>query len=288
MNLNETGVIETSVKYFCTPSDLAKKILFYITRCGHYFCSKEYVFTWNSSHGQIPTRLTYLLFFINSGSMTIFYDKRTQRAAAGQVVLIDCHKPHKYWANENLDFIWVHLDGSNIRQFYEEITRTHGHIFYAANKEVLHPLMESIIAAGRSGGAGAMEADRSRLVYNVLCELLVPTMAETSEKADNTVVKARKYIDANIQKNISVEMVADYVNISVSHLFRLFKQWTGCSPHKYIVLERINRAKHLLCTTTLSVKEVSYAVGFNNETNFIIAFTSKAGVSPTNFRKGRV
>jgi AraC-like DNA-binding protein len=218
--------------------------------------------------------------------LTIRYDNWTQCASAGQAVLIDCRRPHKYWANSDLDFFWIHLDGSNTKQFYNEITGMHGNLVSVADGDVMRALIGSALSTCRNATMGVFEIERSQILYRILCELLIPITPTISSRMDIIVVRAIEYIDAHIADNIDVPEIAECMNISVSHLSRLFNQWAGCSPYKYIILERINRAKRLLATTMLTVKEISYAVGFNSEVNFITSFTSKVGVSPGNFRKG--
>ena len=84
---------------------------------------------------------------------------------------------------------------------------------------------------------------------------------------------------------LSVETVAASVSLSPSHFSRLFKARTGYSPHEYIVLRRIDEAKSLLHTTSLSVKQIAFRVGYHSEVNFISSFTAKTGMSPAAFRR---
>jgi AraC-like DNA-binding protein len=225
--------------------------------------------------------MTYLLFYIKSGSLTIKYGGRTQRAASKQVVFIDCRMPHEYWTNGALEFLWLHLDGSNTKQFYNEIIKTRGVVFSVEKSDILYTLIETAIMTTYTSS----EIERSQLLYRILCELLIPT-AGNGYKINNMVAKTMEYIGSHYMENISVSTVASHLNISTSHLSRLFKQWTACPPYEFIVLTRITRAKQMLCTTSLSIKEIAYAVGYNSEVNFITSFTAKVGASPGNFRKG--
>lgn len=86
-------------------------------------------------------------------------------------------------------------------------------------------------------------------------------------------------------ESLSVEKVADAVSLSPSHFSRLFRSTTGFSPHEYIMLHRIDEAKALLQSTSLSVKEIAFRVGYRSEVNFITAFTEKTGATPTQFRR---
>lgn len=84
---------------------------------------------------------------------------------------------------------------------------------------------------------------------------------------------------------ISLTDVAAHVNMSQYHFSRLFKRDCGYSPHEYLILTRLNRAKHLLKTTELPVKIIARKVGYQNVSSFTNAFTERVGISPTLFRK---
>jgi len=73
--------------------------------------------------------------------------------------------------------------------------------------------------------------------------------------------------------------------MSQYHFSRLFKRECGYSPHEYIILVRINRAKHLLKTTDLPVKIIAQNVGYQNVTTFTNAFSNRVGLSPSAFRR---
>lgn len=74
------------------------------------------------------------------------------------------------------------------------------------------------------------------------------------------------------------------VNLSPSYLRRLFKAEVGMTPFKYMKTLRMERAKHLLETTFLSVKEVMQTVGVNNRSHFIKDFKKLYGLTPTQLR----
>src|SRR5215472_7228461 len=76
------------------------------------------------------------------------------------------------------------------------------------------------------------------------------------------------------------------VNLSVSRLSHLFKAHTGLSPAKYFKQLQMRRAKELLETSFLSVKQVKAAVGIDDSSNFVRSFKSVYGLTPTQYRSG--
>ena len=97
-----------------------------------------------------------------------------------------------------------------------------------------------------------------------------------------------EYIDANLGKNITLSELAGVVNMSLYYFAVLFRQSTGLSPHRYVLNQRVERAKELLRDPRLSVLDVSINVGFEHQNNFARTFRRVVGVSPTQFRCDRL
>lgn len=85
--------------------------------------------------------------------------------------------------------------------------------------------------------------------------------------------------------DLSLDELAASVNLSRSRFADLFRRQTGVSPGKYLREFRLDRARLLLETTYLSVKEVMAAVGFNDPSHFSRDFQATFGASPREWRK---
>lgn len=88
------------------------------------------------------------------------------------------------------------------------------------------------------------------------------------------------YLQAHLAEDISLDQLAQSINLSPSHLRRLFKQATGLPLHQYLLQLRINRAKDLLLTGSFSVGEVAVAVGFADQSHLHRHFKRVFGVTP--------
>jgi AraC family transcriptional regulator len=283
---NEPGVLPESAIYFFTPSDMAKNLLFYVTRCGHYFCDNRYSFSSRSELGSAANRLNFLLFYVVKGSLALEFDNRTYAIGQDQVAFIDCHQPHFYYAPESVEFLWVHFDGVNARQFYDQIITSRGkQVFAVPAKGDLYRYILKIIACSYNV-RGLPEIEHSLTLYKILCNLLFAPQSSLEPGDDESPIsQAVSYIEQNLFSDLSVGAAAESVNLSYAHFCRLFRRQTGYSPKEYIVIKRISQAKYLLNTTNLSIKEIAFTVGYNSETNFISSFITKVGISPGTFRK---
>lgn len=91
--------------------------------------------------------------------------------------------------------------------------------------------------------------------------------------------------DDLVEKGVpSVQYVADQLNVSMGYLSSLLKSLTGQSTQQHIHEKLIEKAKEKLSTTSLSVGEIAYELGFEHPQSFNKLFKSKTNVSPLEFR----
>jgi AraC-like DNA-binding protein len=84
---------------------------------------------------------------------------------------------------------------------------------------------------------------------------------------------------------LSLSDIATSAILSRFHFSRVFRDATGVSPVRYLFAVRIYQAKRLLASTSLSVTEISLAVGYNSLGSFTNRFTDSVGASPSRFRR---
>lgn len=93
------------------------------------------------------------------------------------------------------------------------------------------------------------------------------------------------YISKNFSKNISLGELAAYCAILKSQLIRYFKQYFDKTPLEYITDYRIARAKELIFNCPqLTLKEISYELGFDNQHYFSRVFHKNTGETPTHYK----
>jgi len=100
---------------------------------------------------------------------------------------------------------------------------------------------------------------------------------------DDRVCAAIAFMNTNLHRKISPIEIAEAVRLSPSHLRHLFKEKTGKSLTRYMRELRLQRAKHLLETTFLAVKEVAANVGIEGVSHFVRDFEKAYGMSPARY-----
>ena len=91
-------------------------------------------------------------------------------------------------------------------------------------------------------------------------------------------------VERELHHKLSVDMMARAANLSPSRLHRLFKSEIGLTPMTYLRKCRMKKARNLLETTFLSVKEVARRVGVNDDSHFVRDFEKIFGVTPARYR----
>ncbi|ANI90155.1 AraC family transcriptional regulator [Arachidicoccus ginsenosidimutans] len=103
-------------------------------------------------------------------------------------------------------------------------------------------------------------------------------------KNSNRFAAVIDYIKNNIHDKISMDLLAKKSYMSKSNFFRAFKQEFGISPNRFILQERIDKAKMLLQNYT-PISETAFQTGFSDTNYFIKAFKDVEGITPKCFQR---
>ena len=94
------------------------------------------------------------------------------------------------------------------------------------------------------------------------------------------------YLELNIcNRNMSVEMLAEYMNMSMSTFYRKLKASSSLSPNDYIKLYRLNMAARMLKEENSQIKMVAEKTGFSSVAYFTSCFVKHFGITPKEFKK---
>ena len=92
-------------------------------------------------------------------------------------------------------------------------------------------------------------------------------------------------MDLHYTENITLEELAEAINISPIYLHRLFNKVMGQSPYHYLLGKKMNLAKRLLLTTDKSLAEIAYEAGFSSQSYFGAVFRKEEEVTPLQYRR---
>lgn len=110
------------------------------------------------------------------------------------------------------------------------------------------------------------------------------TFTETTDATDfNQAMVFRDLVEKNLDQTYAIDKFSEMIGISSKKLTSLSKKYFRATPADYIHKRKILEAKRLLSNTKLSVKEVAYALGFDQPTYFTKYFKKYTEVTPKEF-----
>ena len=152
----------------------------------------------------------------------------------------------------------------------------------------LREALDALALDMRSGRA--RDSDEGDLRTSDLA-LHVASVYGTSEPTSNCagLTRARlervlSLIDERLTEALPVCDLADAVHLSPFHFSRMFRVSTGRSPHEWIMLKRMGRAKALLATTRVALPEVAKLSGYRTHSHFSGMFHAVVGMTPGQYR----
>ena len=137
------GVLSGSDFFFPTFSEKERKLFYYIVICGSFSCNPQYFVKRDDFS-------SYLLFYIKKGRMSITTRGKTYDASAHEAALINCYEPHAYRALEDTEFDFMHFNGGQSAQYYEEFYETVGVVTPVSNNRMIEQNIKTCISACRT------------------------------------------------------------------------------------------------------------------------------------------
>jgi two-component system, response regulator YesN len=103
--------------------------------------------------------------------------------------------------------------------------------------------------------------------------------------AKGMLYKAKEYIESHFAETLTLEQVAEYVELSPFYFSKLFKDRFGMNFIDYLTDIRISKAKEEMSNQGKSLKEICYSIGYKDPNYFSRVFKKITGLSPTEYRK---
>jgi transcriptional regulator GlxA family with amidase domain len=94
-----------------------------------------------------------------------------------------------------------------------------------------------------------------------------------------------RYIDDNLDSKLTWQQLASRMGVDEFGIGRRFKQFTGMTPHQYVIRRRVRRAMELLEREELSIIDIALEVGCSCQSHLTTLFRKHTGTTPAAFRK---
>jgi AraC-like DNA-binding protein len=97
--------------------------------------------------------------------------------------------------------------------------------------------------------------------------------------------RAIELLEVDLAKMPTLAEVAELIGLHPTSFCRGFRQSTGLSPHRYMLVHRVNRAKEMMDDQRLSITEIALECGFSSSSQFSVVFKKITGMSPREYRR---
>lgn len=122
------------------------------------------------------------------------------------------------------------------------------------------------------------------IVYQLFSRFLRNATSKVSPM-DDRIRTCAEYINEHLNAELRIEMLAEKACMSQNHFIRKFKSEMGLTPIQYINKRKVEKAQYHLFVGGKTVKEIAYALGFYETSNFYRLFRQIAGVTPLEYQK---
>jgi AraC-like DNA-binding protein len=191
-------------------------------------------------------------------------------------------------SNHTMTKYFIDFTGSDAKQMLKKYVATCGTAIRISRTDEIIRILDDLIRHGLS------DSPYKSIICSTLLEYLFYRIAETTvteetkfTQALTTYQNCRQYIKNNFITLHSLKDIAKFCNIDRAYLCRLFKQFDTQSPYHYLMnLKMAFAAEHLQKPGVL-IKEIAFALRFDDPFHFSRAFKKVFGISPKSFKRLR-
>ena len=233
----------------------------------------------------------YQLLYLTEGEGTFeSTNQKPIRIKQGDLFLLFPGEWHSYHPLETKGWksYWIGFKGRNVddrvRAGFLSPTKPIYHVGFSS--EIVH-LYDEAFDKAKEEAAYAQQTLAG--IVNHLVGLMYSLERNITLKKQHDYVdvmnKARLRIRESLESNLTIQQIAMDLGIGYSNFRKLFKEYTGIAPAMYQQELRLQRAKELLSTTNLRIKEIAYRLNFDSPDYFSSKFKIKTGRKPSEFRE---
>lgn len=274
-------VLPNSIQQRLHKSSISKE--FYITDIGFYPKAEGHYI--NRKKGCKE----YIFIYCIEGSGNVKFEGTKFQLNPNTYCIIPIKTPHSYYANESepWSIYWMHFRGDLCDSLYQR----HGESKSIVKK--VHFESERISQFNQIFDMLNSEYSSYHLEFaNILGLKFLSSFIYTevdqnlNTKNHNNIVDSIKlFLNKNLDKSFRADEIAERFNYSSSYLFNLFKKRTGYSLIHFFNLKKIQKGCEYLKYTDLSIKEISFKLGFHDPLYFSRMFKKYMSVPPRKYRK---
>ncbi len=230
----------------------------------------------------------YELYYLISGKITYFVDKKVYTLAPGDFILIPPNHPHQTsYTGERERVILIFSDndvGEDLKPLLKELVK----FCHIKSHPDIQYKYESILKKIESE---TLKHDENyRLVQILYLKLLIVLLSRYKITEQQKLKGARKlvqdavsYMENNYYQELTLNSISNHLHVTPNYLSTQFKKITGVSATEYLNTIRINKAIKMLTEDAMNITDVALNCGYNSHNYFLYVFKNVIGTSPKKY-----
>jgi AraC-like DNA-binding protein len=233
----------------------------------------------------------YLLMYCVEGKGELVTDSYDSEISKGDLFIISPGTSHQYSADSQHPWtlFWCHFRGSQADAFYQYIRSASNDAQVNHLSDIdLFSSFNSLMNSARDSYSLAGFIHVSSLLRLTLT-LIERKLKQTSREKSGIVLPViHQFMRANLNKNISLDDLADLSHLSKYHFSRKYQALTGYSPLQHFTHLKIEHACFLLEQTDMTISMVAFELGYVDALYFSRVFRRVMKLSPSQYRKSLI
>lgn len=235
-----------------------------------------------------------VIHYVTKGYGTFKFNGKVYNLKQGDIFILLKGMQVEYVASidDPWKYYWIGFSGSNANEYLNRTSITNSCVANCKENSKIPQIILNMCEISKTYNPS--KSDDILLLkelYSLLYALIeeFPKPFEYKDKELHTYIQdALNFINSNYMHSITVQEIADYVNLSRSYLYKMFIKNLGISPQRYLINLRMYKATLLLKGTKLPIGEVASSVGYSDSLLFSKTFSKHFSMSPLNYRNNQV
>ncbi|EOU1469857.1 AraC family transcriptional regulator [Clostridium perfringens] len=235
-----------------------------------------------------------VIHYVTKGYGTFKFNGKVFNLKQGDIFILLKGMQVEYVASidDPWEYYWIGFSGSNANEYLNRTSITNSCVANCEENSKIPQIILNMCEISKTYNPSKSDdilllKELYSLLYTLIEEF--PKPFEYKDKELHTYIQdALNFINSNYMHSITVQEIADYVNLSRSYLYKMFIKNLGISPQRYLINLRMYKATLLLKSTKLPIGEVASSVGYSDSLLFSKTFSKHFSMSPLNYRNNQV
>ncbi|XZI78886.1 AraC family transcriptional regulator [Clostridium perfringens] len=235
-----------------------------------------------------------VIHYVTKGYGTFKFNGKVYNLKQGDIFILLKGMQVEYVASidDPWEYYWIGFSGSNANEYLNRTSITNSCVANCEENSKIPQIILNMCEISKTyNPSRSDDILLLKELYSLLYALIeeFPKPFEYKDKELHTYIQdALNFINSNYMHSITVQEIADYVNLSKSYLYKMFIKNLGISPQRYLINLRMYKATLLLKGTKLPIGEVASSVGYSDSLLFSKTFSKHFSMSPLNYRNNQV